>query len=201
MSVTSENADILSKENDPSRKAKTPNVRKFGTRVAKQTQLLIGANGRVLVDSTNKKRKSEDIRSPAKNKRTDGIYEDPTPPAKKIKSFNEVAVQTDDQSDLPPESTSLSSDKESSTSKVVNMLTSGKFDIDVAPPEYWEGVAEKRRQALEKVLIENKDLHDENDRLKQRVNILTEENGLLQEMVDEAKELAELVQTVTEADE
>lgn len=55
-------------------------------------------------------------------------------------------------------------------------------------------MAEKRKVALEKTLIENKELHEINKKLESEISELKEENKLLEEMVDEAKQLASLVQ-------
>ncbi|XP_068213227.1 geminin-like [Palaemon carinicauda] len=65
------------------------------------------------------------------------------------------------------------------------------------PAEYWEELAEKRREALEETLSENEKLAEENKCLKEEVAQLKEENKLLDEMVKEAKELAELVEGIT----
>lgn len=55
-------------------------------------------------------------------------------------------------------------------------------------------MAEKRKEALEEALVENKELHDTNKKLESKITELKEENKLLEEMVDEAKQLALLVQ-------
>lgn len=65
---------------------------------------------------------------------------------------------------------------------------------DSPPAKYWEALAEKRKEALEETLTENKELHEKNKKLESEVAELKEENKLLEEMVDEAKQLATLVQ-------
>ena len=62
-------------------------------------------------------------------------------PTKKMKTFSSCSIQTDSHTPL-------------------DMLTS-----DIAPEKYWELLAEKRREALEETLKENKFLHEENHRL------------------------------------
>lgn len=71
----------------------------------------------------------------------------------------------------------------------------------VKPSEqYWEMVAAERKAALTTSLTENKQLHVRNTQLQlevhslnDRVQALHDENAVLEEMVSEAKKLAELV--------
>lgn len=60
---------------------------------------------------------------------------------------------------------------------------------DVAPSRYWELMADKRKEALELSMKENKLL-----KLKYGVNVLEQENCLLDDHVKEANVLSELVQ-------
>lgn len=62
------------------------------------------------------------------------------------------------------------------------------FDCTDEPPlEYWKELAESRRQALEESLEENLHLH-------QRVEELEKEKVLLEEMVEQAKQLASILE-------
>ncbi|KAK7074045.1 hypothetical protein SK128_010115 [Halocaridina rubra] len=162
----------------------------------KQSVLSV-SNGNVQVSqSKGKKRKSDENAAPPKAKRLDGIYEDQKPSKKKQRSSSSVGVQTDNSlgkivadSGLNKSSVSCTDDK---TETVLNMLMS-----DSAPPQYWEQLAEKRREALEETLIENKKLSVEVKELHVEVKELKQENKMLNEMVDEAKELAQLIKTLT----
>jgi len=58
--------------------------------------------------------------------------------------------------------------------------------VEVAPPEYWKQLAEQRRVALEETLKENK-------RLADKVETLEADNRNLEEMLEDAKTLAEMV--------
>jgi len=62
---------------------------------------------------------------------------------------------------------------------------------DEAPLEYWKRIAEERREALEETLIENQDLHE-------RIESLEQEKEALEEMVQDAKRLATLVNDFAE---
>lgn len=54
---------------------------------------------------------------------------------------------------------------------------------------YWEALAEKRREALESSLRENKDLHD-------RIEGLEEELDSSRKMIEETKNLVEILQEI-----
>ncbi|XP_066952676.1 geminin-like isoform X1 [Macrobrachium rosenbergii] len=164
----------------------------------KQSVLTV-ADGNVKISSKSRKRKSISISDensvPVKHRRTDGIYEDLPHKHKKQKMQLSVAVQTEESQkdlDLSKNSDGTSSSASCESERIINMLTS-----DTAPPEYWEELAEKRREALEETLVENKKLTQENKCLKEEVAQLKEENKLLDEMVKEAKELAQLVEVIT----
>ncbi|XP_045600777.1 geminin [Procambarus clarkii] len=165
-----------------------------------QSRLVVSSSGSLkLHTSKGKKRKSDENNDIANPKRKTKIYEDPLPVVKK-KTFSTVSVQTDEAPNAtiipdklkPSSSVTDLATNSSQVNKTINMLTS-----DTAPPEYWEGLAEKRRVALEKTLIENHDLHEENSCLRQEVVELKKENALLEEMVDQAKDLALLVESIT----
>ncbi|KAK4297522.1 hypothetical protein Pmani_030071 [Petrolisthes manimaculis] len=152
-----------------------------------QSRLSVTPNGSLQLHpgSRGKKRKStgnENLER-VKAKRKDGIFEDPV--AKKQKTYTSVHVQTD---------SSSSSTKDADS--IINMLTS-----DTPPPEYWEALAEKRREALEDALDENYKLHSENTNLKEEVSKLKEDNKLMEEMVNEAKQLALLLQPIVDEEE
>lgn len=57
---------------------------------------------------------------------------------------------------------------------------------DVAPLEYWKQLAEERRLALEETLKEN-------ERLAAKIEALEMENRNLEEMVEQATVLAEMI--------
>jgi len=62
---------------------------------------------------------------------------------------------------------------------------------DEAPIEYWKELAEERRTALEEAL-------EENTLLSEKVARLEKENKELEETVEEAKQLAEMLNTISE---
>ncbi|XP_064093354.1 geminin-like isoform X2 [Macrobrachium nipponense] len=160
----------------------------------KQSVLTV-ADGNVKISSKSRKRKSDENSVPVKHRRTDGIYEDLPLHQKKQKMQLSVAVQTEEsKKDLEASKNGdgTSSSPSCEPERIINMLTS-----ETAPPEYWEELAEKRREALEETLRENKNLTEENKCLKEEVAQLKEENKLLDEMVKEAKELAQLVEVLT----
>ena len=68
------------------------------------------------------------------------------------------------------------------------------------PPEYWRELAEKTREALEKSLIENEELHTSLGLVEEEKEALKEENEGLREMAKQAEELAKIVKCLT-ADE
>ena len=68
------------------------------------------------------------------------------------------------------------------------------------PPEYWKELAEKTREALEKSLIENEELHTSLTLVEEEKEALKEENEGLKEMAKQAEELAKIVKGLT-ADE
>ncbi|XP_068213246.1 geminin-like [Palaemon carinicauda] len=159
----------------------------------KQSVLTV-SDGNVKISSKGRKRKSDENCAPMKHKRTDGIFEDSLPLRKKQKMQLTVAVQTDEMSkdSSVPKNQETQSSGSCESERIMNMLTS-----ESPPAEYWEELAEKRREALEETLIENEKLAEENKCLKEEVAQLKEENKLLDEMVKEAKELAELVEGIT----
>lgn len=61
------------------------------------------------------------------------------------------------------------------------------FYSEEAPLEYWKELAESRRAALEEALNENYELH-------QRVEELEKEKTILEEMVEQAKSLASMLE-------
>lgn len=163
----------------------------------KQSVLMVTDGNLKVLSNKNKKRKSDENTAPAKQRRLDGIYEDPKPLRKKPKTLASVGIQTDeslikDVSVPEVEKLPSSSSSDDKAEKILHMLTS-----DTAPSEYWEELAEKRREALEETLVENKALHETNKMLETKVSELKEENTLLQGLVDEAKELAQMVETLT----
>jgi len=66
------------------------------------------------------------------------------------------------------------------------------------PPEYWKELAEKTREALEKSLIENEELHTSLTIVEEEKEALKEENEGLKEMAKQAEELAKIVKGLTE---
>ncbi|KAK8748198.1 hypothetical protein OTU49_016369, partial [Cherax quadricarinatus] len=163
-----------------------------------QSRIMITSNTSLKhhFSSRGKKRKSSENCDITKTKRKDRIYEDPIPPlVKKKTTFVAVAVQTDKMHpsiNIVPDESKVEVPNISKVDKTINMLT-----CDNAPSEYWESLAEKRRIALEETLTENHRLHEENVNLKQEVSELKKENTLLEEMIDEAKHLALLVESLT----
>jgi len=204
MSLIAKNLTFASDENAASKKPRSGvERRRLGVlqpNILQQSRLLT-TNGKLSVNSPKKgkKRRNDENTNFNKDKNNHGIYVDTAPPAKKQKTFASISTQTDDNSCekiiIPRvyKSADISESKPPITS---DMLTS-----DTAPPEYWKVMAEKRREALDSTLVENKELHQENQSLKVEVKELKQENALLEEMVNDAKQLAELVQTITEAED
>ncbi|XP_050700396.1 geminin-like [Eriocheir sinensis] len=167
--------------------------------VQSQSCLLVSTNGSLSLNTQNrgKKRKNDENLGSAKSKRKDGIYTDAhTVPKKPTKNVS-AATQTDSlasTSAAAPSATTASTTPATtaSTQETLDMLT-----CDSPPAKYWEALAEKRKEALEETLVENKELHDKNKKLESEISELKEENKLLEEMVDEAKQLAALVQSIT----
>jgi len=201
MSLITKRNIFTSDENAAVKKPRVGERRRLGVlqpNVLQQTRLLT-SNGKLLVNSPKKGKRRRNDENMNCNMSTQEIYVDTAPPAKKQKTFASISTQTDDsfcEKIIIPrvdKSTKLSESTSPSTS---NMLTS-----DTAPPDYWKVMAEKRREALDETLEENKHLCQENEILKTEVKELKHENALLEEMVNDAKQLAELVQTITEAEE
>ncbi|XP_071542677.1 uncharacterized protein geminin [Panulirus ornatus] len=174
-----------------------------------KSHLLVTSDGNMKLQPScrSRKRKNDENCTSGRSKRKDGIFEDPVPLSKKNKTFSSVSVQTDvtcsttviTEAPLQSEKVFSTEDKVSSVSqadRTIDMLTS-----DIAPPEYWEGLAEKRREALEETLDENHRLHEENRTLRQEITELSKENKLLEEMVEQAKDLAVLVESLTGEEE
>ena len=68
------------------------------------------------------------------------------------------------------------------------------------PPEYWKELAEKTREALEKSLVENEELHTSLTLVEEEKDALKEENEGLREMAAQAEELAKIVKGLTAED-
>ena len=71
---------------------------------------------------------------------------------------------------------------------------------DEYPPEYWKELAEKTREALEKSLVENEELHTSLTLVEEEKDALKEENEGLREMAAQAEELAKIVKGLTAED-
>ncbi|XP_042873423.1 uncharacterized protein LOC122254022 [Penaeus japonicus] len=211
MSLAQRSLTFGNQENVPKKKVGSDERKRLGViqpSAPKQSRLLLSSNGSLRVHSPGrgKKRKNDENSVHMKPKRADGIFEDPVQPAKKQKTFASIAVQTDDSAapvaiitPRTPVASKASSEPSagSKTDAKPRCSTLDMLTCDTPPPEYWEGLAEKRREALEETLEENHKLHEENATLKQEVTVLKEENKLLEEMVEEAKGLAEMVQELT----
>ncbi|CAL4060338.1 unnamed protein product, partial [Meganyctiphanes norvegica] len=202
MSLLTQKLTFATDENAAAKKPRSSGERRrFGMlqpNVLQQAQLLT-TNGKLSVNSPKKGKKRRNDENAHCNKVTHGIYVDTAPPAKKQKTFASICTQTDDsvlEKIIIPRVYKNAESSESKLSTTSDMLTS-----DTAPPEYWKVMAEKRREALNVTLEENKHLYEENENLKTEVKELKHENSLLEEMVNDAKQLAELVQTITEAEE
>ncbi|KAK8386874.1 hypothetical protein O3P69_017945 [Scylla paramamosain] len=157
-----------------------------------QSRLLVSSNGSLSLNTQNrgKKRKNDENLGSAKCKRKDGIFIDSD--LKKAVKTASTSTQTDSlqsTTETPPPTAPAAT---TSTQATIDMLTN-----DTAPAQYWEALAEKRREALEDTLQENQKLHEKNKELESEVSVLKEENKLLEDMVEEAKQLAALVQSVT----
>ncbi|XP_044730265.1 geminin [Chrysoperla carnea] len=81
----------------------------------------------------------------------------------------------------------VQTDSENSSKITANDLTS-----EAGPSEhYWEMIAEKRRQALDETLEENRKLHE-------KIELLEEENKTCKEMLQESKNLVEILTEMLE---
>jgi len=202
MSLINKTLSFVSDENAAAKKPRSGvERRRLGVlqpNILQQSRLLT-TNGKLSVNSPKKGKKRRNDENFNKDKNNHGIYIDTAPPAKKQKTFASISTQTEETSYekiIIPRTNKSAEPSESNSSSTSNMLTS-----DIAPPEYWKVMAEKRREALDSTLTENKQLHQENLSLKVEVKELKQENALLEEMVNDAKQLAELVQTITEAED
>lgn len=202
MSLINKTLSFVSDENAAAKKPRSGvERRRLGVlqpNILQQSRLLT-TNGKLSVNSPKKGKKRRNDENFNKDKNNHGIYVDTAPPAKKQKTFASISTQTEETSYekiIIPRTNKSAEPSESNSSSTSNMLTS-----DIAPPEYWKVMAEKRREALDSTLTENKQLHQENLSLKVEVKELKQENALLEEMVNDAKQLAELVQTITEAED
>jgi geminin len=68
----------------------------------------------------------------------------------------------------------------------INTFLSLSLCIEEASLAYWKELAENRRKALQEALEENENLHT-------RISDLEKENEMLEEMVQEAKTIAEVI--------
>lgn len=68
------------------------------------------------------------------------------------------------------------------------------------PPEYWKELAEKTREALEKSLVENEELHTSLTLVEEEKDALKEENEGLRGMAAQAEELAKIIKGLTAED-
>lgn len=66
-------------------------------------------------------------------------------------------------------------------------ITEADLTSDEPSPDYWKVLAEKRGEALNESL-------QENEKLKQHVEALTEENKICKEMLEESKHLVAVLQ-------
>ncbi|KAF2353633.1 Geminin/Multicilin [Trinorchestia longiramus] len=198
-------------------------------RPTRQAKLAIHNSNIVLNSPIARKRKNEENLDPTKPISRHSIYEDPPTPASKrtkLSSKVDCAVQTDlplcatctpassSTKDLPgtqtPDGTqaaaaSVQSEKpksKQSAQDVLDMLISDK-----PSEQYWEMVAAERKVALLASLAENKQLHEGNSQLQKqvhsmgsRIDLLKKDNAMLEEMLAEAKQLAELVEAATKGD-
>ena len=68
--------------------------------------------------------------------------------------------------------------------------------------DYWKELAEKRREALETLLLENEELHTSLSMEKEEKGLVERERDNLREMAEQAEELAKIVKSlVTEKSE
>ncbi|XP_018008063.1 geminin-like [Hyalella azteca] len=154
--------------------------------------------------SISRKRKNDENTNPMPALSRDIIYEDQAPASKrsKVSSTVDCGVQTDNLCCGDATKTSSGPSKQSAQD-VLDMLTSAK------PGErYWEMVASERKAALAVSLAENKQLHARNSELQlqvhsmsSRIEVLQSDNAMLEEMLGEARKLAELVQAATDEDQ
>ncbi|XP_045104015.1 uncharacterized protein LOC123499690 [Portunus trituberculatus] len=161
-----------------------------------QSRLLVSSSGNLSLNVQNrgKKRKNDENQGSAKCKRKDGIFIDSD--LKKAVKTASTSTQTDspqNAAEVPPPASPAPTTSKQAT---IDMLTN-----DTAPADYWEALAEKRREALEDTLQENQKLHEKNKELESEISVLKEENKQLEDMVEEAKQLAALVQSVTGGEE
>lgn len=80
-----------------------------------------------------------------------------------------------------------SSETQTSPQKQIKQITEEDLTSEAKPTEYyWERLAEKRREALEESLVENKRLHE-------RIEGLEEELNTSRQMLEEARNLVEVL--------
>lgn len=69
------------------------------------------------------------------------------------------------------------------------------------PPEYWKELYEKTREALETSLVENEELHTSIGLIEDEKSALIEEKDALKDMVQNANELAKILNAVMSDEE
>ena len=69
------------------------------------------------------------------------------------------------------------------------------------PPEYWKELYEKTREALETSLVENEELHTSIGLIEEEKSALIEEKDALKDMVQNANELAKILNAVMSDEE
>lgn len=84
--------------------------------------------------------------------------------------------------------------KEKGTSSTV---TAEDLTSESASENYWQGLAEQRRVALEATLKENEALHQKNEELTKRVALLEEENQVAKELLQESETLVDVLKVRT----
>ena len=116
------------------------------------------------------------------------IFEDPaasSTPEKLSKAVKEVQATVETR-----EQTSQVEEADTAQSRAEQIMYGEEEDL---PVEYWKGLAEKRREALEASLIENEELHTSLGLVEDEKTALVEERDELKVMAGQAEELARIV--------
>ena len=134
--------------------------------------------------------------SGSKSKETIKIYEDPqcsSTPEKTVKDAKDVVQDREVQATVDTrEEESQVEEADTAQARAEEFMYQEEY-----PPEYWRELAEKTREALERSLIENEELHTSLTLVEEEKDALKEENEGLKEMAKQAEELAKIVKGLT----
>jgi len=150
----------------------------------KNQMLLVGSDGMVRISSSGKK----DFK----------IYHDESPP---LTSTPERVESVSRLVQVSVETISISTqveEKDTAQAQAEQMMYCEEEELTV---EYWKDLAEKRREALEVSLTENESLHTSLSLIEEERDRLKDENTTFKSMVEQASELASMLNAIASDDD